>query len=452
MTTPRPPQTPIPAGFRIALDATTRQLDVRTWIGGSPARMLRLTTAGLRAWRELREGPVVSRAAGVLARKFTDAGLAHPIPPMQSGLDATAAEFTAADVTVAIPVRDRPDLLDRCLAAVGGRHPVVIVDDGSRDPAAVAAVADRHGAKLLRRDRNGGPGPARNTALDRVDSEIIAFLDSDCEPNENWIEKLVPHLVDPQVAAVAPRVVGMAAPTWSGRYTMANGSLDLGDRPASVAPGARVAYVPTAALLVRRSALLDIAGSGPVFDPALRFGEDVDLIWRLHHAGWRIRYDPAVRVRHREPAGWPALLRRRFRYGTSAAALARRHPNAVPPLVLPSPRALRGLLDGRLPARLAVSWGLSVALHTWLGLGRYGAQFALPALVPLALYGGRTRRLIVGSLLIGPGLHTWLTRRPALDPVRFTLGHLADDAAYGLGVLTGCARERTTIPLRPTIK
>ena len=29
--------------------------------------MLRLTTAGLRAWRELREGPVVSRAAGVLA-------------------------------------------------------------------------------------------------------------------------------------------------------------------------------------------------------------------------------------------------------------------------------------------------------------------------------------------------------------------------------------------------
>ena len=77
-------------------------------------------------------------------------------------------------------------------------------------------------------------------------------------------------------------------------------------------PGSRVSYVPTAALLVRRSALDSVAiddaaipapghlaGPGPlssrgVFDPALRYGEDVDLIWRLHDAGWRVRYEPSV--------------------------------------------------------------------------------------------------------------------------------------------------------------
>ena len=58
-------------------------------------------------------------------------------------------------------------------------------------------------------------------------------------------------------------------------------------------PGSKVPYVPTTALVVRRDALESIAG----FDTDLRFGEDVDLIWRLHR-GWRVRYDPTVEVTH----------------------------------------------------------------------------------------------------------------------------------------------------------
>ena len=47
----------------------------------------------------------------------------------------------------------------------------------------------------------------------------------------------------------------------------------------------KVSYVPTAALLVRRAALDSVTpGGGAVFDPALRYGEDVDLVWRLHDA------------------------------------------------------------------------------------------------------------------------------------------------------------------------
>jgi hypothetical protein len=63
----------------------------------------------------------------------------------------------------------------------------------------------------------------------------------------------------------------------------------------------------------------------------------------------------------------------------------------------------------------------------------------------------RGRRLAAASLLLGPPLNSWLTRRPALDPVRFTLGHLADDLAYGAGVWTGAVREHTAVPIRPVI-
>jgi len=69
-------------------------------------------------------------------------------------------------------------------------------------------------------------------------------------------ERLAAHLADPAVAAAAPRIAAVpAGPDWAGRYTTAACCLDLGDAEARVAPGTRVAYVPTAALVARRAAL-----------------------------------------------------------------------------------------------------------------------------------------------------------------------------------------------------
>jgi mycofactocin system glycosyltransferase len=469
----------------VAIDPGTKQLDEDTLFGGAPARVLRLSATGRAALAELHAGPVRSDAAGRLARKLTDTGLAHPRPP----------ELTSGpDVTVLIPVRDRAALLDRCLSAVGDGYPVLVVDDGSSDPGAVAAVAAAHGAALVRRPVNGGPGAARNTGLLSVTTDLVAFLDSDCLPEPGWIERLAAHLADPAVAAAAPRMVAVpAGPSWAGRYTTAACCLDLGGAEARVMPGTRVAYVPTAALVIRRAALTGGAGAGigrgggagagTVFDPALRWGEDVDLVWRLHAAGWRIRYDPAVRVSHHEPGGWAALLARRFRYGTSAAPLALRHPGRVPPLVLhPWPAlTVAALLAGwpevaglsftgsvlamraavrraGLPARGVVPAMLDGTRQTWLGIGRYACQYGMPVLAAALVAPGGTsparrwaRRAAAASLLLGPPLTAWSARRQSLDPARYALGHLADDVAYGTGVWAGALRTRSLAPVRPVI-
>jgi mycofactocin system glycosyltransferase len=417
---------PLPEGFRIVLDGATRQLAHDLWTGGSPRRVLRLTDRGQAAWRELSEGPVATRAGAALARRLTDTGLAHPMPPATVDVDAT----------VVIPVRDRAALLSRSLAALGGRYPVVVVDDGSRDPTAVAAVASRYGATLVRRPRNGGPAAARNAGLAAVRSELVAFVDSDCATSPQWIDQLAGHFADPAVAAVAPRVVPLATDAFAGRYTRATCSLDLGVRPARVAPNTRVFYVPTAALLTRRSALEAVANAGEVFDRTMPVGEDVDLVWRLHDHGWRIRYDPSVQVGHHEPRTWRGLLFRRLRYGTSVAPLSDRHPGYLTHLVLdtrPTPSAV---------------------LRTWIGAGRYATRFGMPLLLALALPGGRTRwlrRVAVGSLVLASPLAAWTRQRPILDPVRYTVATLADDIAYGAGVWAGCAARLTTAPLRPVL-
>jgi hypothetical protein len=176
-------------------------------------------------------------------------------------------------------------------------------------------------------------------------------------------------------------------------------------------------------------------------------------------------------------------LERRFRYGTSAAPLARRHPANLAPLVLhPWPAVTVAALLARRPAAtaagLAAGWynltatlrqagvpadgapgaTLTAARQTWLGIGRYATQFGLPAVtLALARPGGKSaarrwgRRIAAASLLLGPALTDYAERKPELDPVRFTLARIADDVCYGAGVWVSCLRERTLVPVRPVV-
>lgn len=462
---------PLPSGFGITFDAETRFVGADVLFGGSPPRLLRLNAAGRRALQELRDGVVGSAAGGRLARRLTDAGLAHPRPP---------AARQHADATVVIPVRDRAPELERCLSALGTTYPVIVVDDGSTCPETIVSVCRRHGARLLRRPLSGGPGPARNQGLALTATPLVALLDSDCVAGPDWITRLAAHFADPLVAAVAPRVRPLTGQGAVGRYLDGRAPLDMGAVQARVAPLTRLSYVPSAALLVRRDA---VAGAGNGFDEELRFGEDVDLVWRLHEVGWRVRYDPTAEVRRLEPDRWAAVLGRRFRYGNSAAPLASRHPGQVPPLVLQAwPAAAVAALLAGYPlqalaasaagtgqlARLLRGWGVPArgilgpmaasVSQTWLGVGRWSVQYALPAVVAgVVRPGGRTRRtrigrrLAVASLLAGPPAAEWLHARPRLDPLRFALAYLADEAAYGAGVYRGAVRERLLAPLLPRL-
>jgi hypothetical protein len=249
------------------------------------------------------------------------------------------------------------------------------------------------------------------------------------------------------------------------RYLAARSPLDMGPAEASVQADGRVRYLPSAALVVRRAAL----GAG--FDEALRHGEDVDLLWRLRDAGWRIRYDPSAIVEHHEPRTLGAVLARRFRYGTSAGPLARRHPRGLAPARIEPRRALIALLlvRGRpgpagvvglielgsllrrtrglgVPSRWTARWIAESTGQTILSLARYLAGFALP-IVLAAAWRARDPRPVLFVCL--PALQEWALRETELDPVRWTALALADEVAYGAGVVVGSIRSRTIRPLIP---
>src|SRR5689334_1351024 len=78
----RRPACGVPLGFGVQLDPTVRQIRDDLLIGGVPRRVLRLGPSGVVALAELRGGTVRTANGAALARRLTDAGLAHPRPPV----------------------------------------------------------------------------------------------------------------------------------------------------------------------------------------------------------------------------------------------------------------------------------------------------------------------------------------------------------------------------------
>jgi mycofactocin glycosyltransferase len=466
----RPPParatTPLPSEFGLALDPATTTFDGgRVLMGGSPLRLLRVTPRVSALVRRWGEGAVVGdrRREQLLARRLVASGVFLPRPG--------SPRFGADDVTVVIPVRDRPEELRRLLGALGGMR-CVVVDDASADVTRTRDIVDQAGGSLIALAENSGPSAARNAGLAQVGTPLVVFIDSDCRPEPDWLRPLLAHFDDPLVAAVAPRIVPLVVTpsTPLSRYESVRSSLDRGGAGGLVRPLSRIPYVPSAALMVRR----DIAAD-ELFDPQLRGGEDVDLVWRLVEAGWDVRYEPASTVHHDGPRTLGSWLRRRAFYGSTAGPLARRHPDALVPLhtsvwsagvwalasarkpVLASAflalsvavlaRRLKGLVDepGQVAARIAVSGTAKSTLPALSGLARAWS----PALV-LALCWPRARRAVALAFL-APAVGNWITDRPALDPIRYAALHIADDLAYGSGVWLGSVQARTIAPLLPHI-
>lgn len=463
-----PTDTALPHGLRVTLDRHVLVVDGGAVLfGGAPPRMLRLAP---RASSLIEDGAftVTDAMSAALARRLLDAGIAHPVD------EPAAATAPIADVTVVVPVKDRPDGLRRLLAALPtGLGAVVVVDDGSTDPAAIRGAAT--GATVLRHPVARGPAAARNAGLAVATTPLVAFLDSDVVPEPGWLPPLLAGFADPAVALVAPRIVALAPITgWLGRYEAVRSSLDLGPDRALVVPVSRVAYVPGAALLVRRAAV----GTG--FDDRMHVAEDVDLVLRLHAAGWRMRYEPAARVGHDHRTTLRAWWLRKAFYGTGAAPLALRHRGAVPPMVLSPfaaaigaivvtgrPRAaplalvVAAVATERLSRKLPVERPRAVAARL-IGLGAVGAvtqtadavtRHYWPLTAVACLVSRRARRT-AAVIALSYGAVDWWRDRHADPRVRpglagYLLARRLDDLAYGAGLWWGALRHRTLQPLWP---
>ena len=197
-------------------------------------------------------------------------------------------------------------------------YEVILVDDGSTDGSAEIA-RDFPAVSHIRHPENLGLSAARNTGIEAARGEIIAFTDSDCRADPDWLYYLVGDLIrfgytgigghnflPPDDSATAAAV--MVSPGGPAHVM-------LTDRLAEHLPGCNMAFY--------KWALVSVGGFDATFR---RAGDDVDICWRLQQRGCRLGFSPGGFVWHYRRNTIQAYLRQQSGYGEAEAMLERRHP------------------------------------------------------------------------------------------------------------------------------
>jgi glycosyltransferase involved in cell wall biosynthesis len=225
-------------------------------------------------------------------------------------------------VSVVVASYNGANTLKACLDSLGRlnypNYEVIFVDDGSRD-ASQQLVVQYPNVINIRHEKNQGLSVARNTGIAAAKGEIVAFTDSDCRADEDWLYYVVADLINSRFAGVGGHNFLPPEDSWIAAAVMASpggpAHVMLTDRVAEHIPGCNMAFY--------KWALNEIGGFDPIYWKA---GDDVDVCWRLQQRGYKIGFSSAGFVWHYRRSTVQAYLKQQRGYGEAEALLVRKHP------------------------------------------------------------------------------------------------------------------------------
>jgi len=291
-------------------------------------------------------------------------------------------------IAVVVPFLGTPIAAEELLVALarlplGGDDEIAVVDNGGRD---AFARLEADAVQVVCDAAERSSYYARNRGAEATAAPWLLFMDADCRPQPDLLDRYFDPPPQERAGIVAGAVRGAAEQrSLAARYARSRGHLDeafhLRSRP--------YAAGITANLLVRREPFERVGG----FHEGVRSGADVELCWRLQEIGWEIEHRPAAAVEHLHPDSLRSVLARSIRYGAGRRWVNRRYRGSMPrprlaaplaraaaggvgwPLLGQPRRGLYKLIDGAVVA--ADAWGY-VAGDSRAARGRAAAGGAGP--------------------------------------------------------------------------
>lgn len=170
------------------------------------------------------------------------------------------------------------------------------------------------------------PAIKRDIGASKSNGEILAFIDDDAYPKNDWLDKILVHFNDTSIcAAGGPQITPHSDTFWqkvSGAMFLSilNGKASdrycIGDKPYYVEDW------PSVNLLVRKEDFLSIGG----FDNSYWPGEDTKLCYDLIQKGKKIIYEPQAIVYHHRRSGFLKHMRQVGNYGLHRGHFAKKYP------------------------------------------------------------------------------------------------------------------------------
>jgi GT2 family glycosyltransferase len=252
-------------------------------------------------------------------------------------------------VSVIIPTRNGLQVLRPCLASLLERtrysdFEVLVVDNGSDDPATLQFLADLEQQGRIRVLRDPSPfnySALNNRAVNQASGELICLLNNDIEViDPGWLEELVAQALRPGVGAVGARLLYPNRTLQHGGVLLGVGGVANhahlgwpGDHPGYFSRAQltqEMAAVTGACLLVRRSHYEAVGGLN---EEQLKVAfNDVDFCLKLREQGLQNVYAPAARLIHHESVsrGQDLSPEKAARFATEVAWMQQRWADQLP--------------------------------------------------------------------------------------------------------------------------
>jgi len=299
--------------------------------------------------------------------------------------------------SVIVPAFNAQKTLARCLAALQTQtcspptYEIIVVNDGSTD-ATLQPVSSFHPARYISIP-HAGAATARNRGASMARGDILLFTDADCEPQPDWIEKMLRAFDDASVSG-AKGTYQTRQPEPVARFVQ----LEYEEKYARMRRAPTIDFIDTYSAAYRREIFLEHHGFDESFPTASV--EDQEFSFRLAELGHKMIFVPDAIVYHEHPVSLGAYWRRKFWIGYWKVRVHTRHPSKLwRDSHTPPTQKLQTML---FLAMLALGVVIPFVSVAWVGLLLLAILFAISALPLIVFMARRDARVAwMAPMMIG---------------------------------------------------
>jgi len=220
-------------------------------------------------------------------------------------------------VSIIVATYNSQDTIEECLKSILAQNypsdllEVIVMDGGSKDN--TIKIAQQFPIKVFSIHLNCPA--AYNYAHKIAQYSVLGFIDADAKVEAEWLQKLVPHLNESNVAGVSGSIE-----TWNQNNPWArNIGYEIKNRYQRISKYA--GRIATMNLLMKKAVIEEAGG----WDEKLPSQYDTDLGFRISAKGYKIAYEPSALCYHYNRPTLRAYYRQQLQYGKNTLKLYFKH-------------------------------------------------------------------------------------------------------------------------------